>query len=91
MSDLLKKINTYSLLIEELIKKTCEYCPFERTEIVEKPYDCIYDTFSQTGKLKNESFDQFRNKYGYIANKSMQELISEKFSFEDMINDFENL
>lgn len=90
MNDL-SKINTYSLRIEELIKKTCEVCSFERSEIVESPYNCIYESFSKIGRLKSESFKQFRNKYGFMANKSMKELISENFPFEDMLKDFRNL
>lgn len=90
MNDL-SKINTYSLLIEDLIKKTCGHSSFERTEIVEAPYKCIYESFSQSGKLENENFKQFRNKYGFMANKNMQELVNEKFPFEDMLKDFRKL
>lgn len=87
----LPKIMKYSILIEDLIKAKCEICPFMRDEIVAKPYGCIYDTFSMSGKLKNKDFTLFRDKYGYMDNKSMQELIDENFPFDDMIEDFRNL
>lgn len=90
MSDL-QEINTYSLRIEKLIEKTCEHCSFDRSEIVENPYNCICESFAIIGRLKSENFKQFRNKYGFIANRSMQELISQNFPFEDMLKDFSDL